>query len=270
MVESSVRTHPKFLSAGPEASWLWLCGLGYCQDGLTDGFIPASAIEFLGVKNAAELADRLTTVRLWDVVDGGWRMHDYLKHNKPAEVIREIMQRRRDGGKLGGRPVKTLEDNLLGKPSDNDKANLPENPVLPVLPVLPSETEQRALASRPFVAPLLSFPVVGKGGPDWHLTKAQVGEWAELYPGLNILAEARKALAWVKSNDGHRKTASGMRKFLVNWFSRSVNCGGSQKSASWSPGGDWNCPHTPKCHARPWCESGTRDERDRQKAAADS
>ena len=39
-IESSVARHKKFQQAGPAASWLWLCGLLYCQEGLTDGVIP--------------------------------------------------------------------------------------------------------------------------------------------------------------------------------------------------------------------------------------
>lgn len=133
LLETSVRTHPKFLAAGPEASWLWVCGLGYCQDGLTDGFIPDSAIEYLGVKRPRELARKLVSVRLWEIAPGGWQMHDYLDHNKAAEEVRQIRKRRGEGGKLGGRPKKEpsepLTGNLQGFQSSAEPENLPENPV---------------------------------------------------------------------------------------------------------------------------------------------
>lgn len=107
-VEASVRTHRKFLKAGPSASWLWLCGMGYCQDGLTDGFIPFEAIDYLGVKGttARKLKVTLVAVGLWEEVPGGWRVHDYLQHNKSAETIRQTKERRADGGNKGGRPLK--------------------------------------------------------------------------------------------------------------------------------------------------------------------
>jgi hypothetical protein len=107
-VEASVRTHTKFLKAGPAASWLWLCGMGYCQDGLTDGFIPDQALDYLGVKAAAakKLADELVKVRLWERTDGGWQVHDYLKHNKSAEEIKRVRDERALGGLKGGRPRK--------------------------------------------------------------------------------------------------------------------------------------------------------------------
>lgn len=133
LLETSVPRHLKFLAAGPEASWLWVCGLSYCQDGLTDGFIPDSAIEYLGVKRARMLARLLVSARLWETAPGGWQMHDYLDHNKAAEEVRQIRKRRREGGKLGGRPKKepsiTPTENLEGLHGVGESENLPENPV---------------------------------------------------------------------------------------------------------------------------------------------
>ena len=102
-VESSVARNRKFVKAGPAPSWLWLCGLAYCQEGLTDGFIPSEALNYLGVKNAKQLAAHLVAAGLWDVVDGGWQVHDYLEHNKPASEVRRIQDERRDAGQNGGK-----------------------------------------------------------------------------------------------------------------------------------------------------------------------
>ena len=64
---------------------------------------------------------------------------------------------------------------------------------------------------------LLSFPT--NGSPKlWHLTEKQVAEWTELYPGIDVLAECRKALAWVMANN--KKTAKGMTRYLNGWLSR--------------------------------------------------
>jgi hypothetical protein len=61
------------------------------------------------------------------------------------------------------------------------------------------------------------------------LTQEQVSEWAELYPGMDILRECRKALAWVKASPQNRKTADGMPRFFVNWFNRDANQGHRSK-----------------------------------------
>ena len=101
-VEASVRTHKKFLKAGPAPSWLWLCGLAYCQEGLTDGFIPTEALMYLGVKNAKQLAAHLVAANLWEVVEGGWQVHDYLQYNKSAATVNGIKKTKREAGKAGG------------------------------------------------------------------------------------------------------------------------------------------------------------------------
>lgn len=84
--------------------------------------------------------------------------------------------------------------------------------------------------SPPDLSPVvLTFPCVGKQA-EWPLTQAQVDAWAALYPGTDVLAEARKALAWVQANQ--RKTAGGMPKFLVGWLGRSNDRG---KAAPFAP-----------------------------------
>lgn len=76
-------------------------------------------------------------------------------------------------------------------------------------------------------AVILDFPTVGTGQKTWQLSEAQLAEWATLFPGVNVLAECRKALAWVQATPGRRKTDRGMKKFLVGWLSRSTDRGRS-------------------------------------------
>lgn len=70
---------------------------------------------------------------------------------------------------------------------------------------------------------MLTFPVDGEGGPTWHLRETQIAQWRTLYPNLDILTEARHALAWIEADAGHRKTVRGMRTFLVRWFNRGTD-----------------------------------------------
>lgn len=101
-VESSVARHRKFMQAGPAPSWLWVCGLAYCQEGLTDGFIPTQALPYLGVKNAPQLVKHLVSAGLWEPVDGGWQVHDYLTYNRSADTVQQIRTTRRAAGTHGG------------------------------------------------------------------------------------------------------------------------------------------------------------------------
>lgn len=227
VLESSVRTHRKMLAAGPAACWLWVCGNGYCQEGLTDGHIPESALLFLGVPavDAPALAEVLVRERLWDRADGGWQVHDYHAHNKSADEVRRIMRARQDGGKLGGRPPKTskvTEDrNLPRNPSGTTGTDLPFLPTVHVDRSEPSRDD-----SNPAAGVVLVFPTVGRGPKTWPLTAAYVAELAGDYPGLDVMAECRKARAWCVANEPRRKTAKGMPAFLVSWFNKAVRDGG--------------------------------------------
>jgi hypothetical protein len=71
---------------------------------------------------------------------------------------------------------------------------------------------------------LLAFPCDGPRR-EWHLRQATVDRLHAAYPSLDILGEARKALAWVEANPGRRKTHDGMARFLTNWMSRAQNDG---------------------------------------------
>jgi hypothetical protein len=59
------------------------------------------------------------------------------------------------------------------------------------------------------------------------MTEANRAEWAAAYPAVDVLGEARKALAWINANPTKRKTARGMARFLVSWMSRCQDKGGS-------------------------------------------
>jgi hypothetical protein len=77
---------------------------------------------------------------------------------------------------------------------------------------------------------ILTFPTVGLNGASWALTQTQVSEWQSAFPGIDILAEARKALAWLHANPGRRKilrTASersGKRMAVRRPIPQSVSC----------------------------------------------
>ena len=83
------------------------------------------------------------------------------------------------------------------------------------------------LAAPPTPA-LLTFPVIGKGPKEWHLTASYVAELAGDYPGLDVLGECRTARAWCVANFTKRKTAKGLPAFLVNWLNRAVKDGGQR------------------------------------------
>ena len=91
-------------------------------------------------------------------------------------------------------------------------------------------TEESDVPLRDTTPAVLIFPTVGAGAKTWELTEAQRAEWQGHYPGLDVLGECRKALAWVRANQP--KTARGMPAFLVGWLNRTTNRGGTSRPTS--------------------------------------
>jgi hypothetical protein len=76
-IDDRAHTHPKHLRAGPMACWLWVCGLSYCSEHLTDGEIPSAALVTFNIPRPEREAERLVAVGLWEVTEAGYRVHDY-------------------------------------------------------------------------------------------------------------------------------------------------------------------------------------------------
>ncbi len=94
-------------------------------------------------------------------------------------------------------------------------------------------SETRSASSEPDEPILLEFECDGTR-PVWFLTQSLLDKLHEAYPSIDLLAEARKALAWVEANPRRRKTHTGMRQFLNNWFAKAQNESGRQRPAQQS------------------------------------
>ena len=94
-LDDRLLTHPKLLKAGQrlgqdgtgKALYLYVWGIAYAKQHLTDGFIPFNVISSCGVISesgsvAKVLADR--SIRLWRKVYGGYQIHDFHDYNLSA------------------------------------------------------------------------------------------------------------------------------------------------------------------------------------------
>jgi hypothetical protein len=92
-LHSTAISHPKITVLSDGAFRVWIAGLSYCQNHLTDGFIPSQGVYALGVKVSTKLLDELLAERvpgkssLWHVRSGGYDVHDYLVWNDAAEDV---------------------------------------------------------------------------------------------------------------------------------------------------------------------------------------
>jgi hypothetical protein len=108
-LDDGFASHPKVLAAGLLGMGLHVAGLCYANRHLTDGFIADNAVETLG-RFTVELpgakrrrldpefvAGQLVAAGLWERVEGGYRIHDYLvfqPSRADVERDREIARRR--------------------------------------------------------------------------------------------------------------------------------------------------------------------------------
>lgn len=102
-MDDGLPDHPKIAVAGPLAGWLYFCGIAYCNRLMTDGFIPAAQVSRLSaMRDPEEVAAILVAVHLWEPVEGGYRVHDYLTHQSSKEHILAVRAARQESGKRGG------------------------------------------------------------------------------------------------------------------------------------------------------------------------
>lgn len=69
--------------------------------------------------------------------------------------------------------------------------------------------------------PRMVFPVLG--GVSWKLLESKASEYESTYLGVDVNAELRKALQWLRDNPRNVKTPQGMPRFLNNWLARAQN-----------------------------------------------
>ena len=174
------------------------------------------------------LCSKPAWARVWPTVQAGWIERDGVFIYPKLEVARTHVEKRAAAAKA-----------KADKRWSGDAAALPQHCHGNAEPACPGNAQQttdnkqqttdnsttlaiaRVVAPSPSDEPTaLRYPTVGKD-PSWALTEAQLSAWSALFPGLDVLAECRSALAWVLANPGRRKTARGMPAFLVAWLGRS-------------------------------------------------
>lgn len=134
-LDDSFPDHPSILAAGDLAGWLYVCGLCYCSKHLTDGFIPDGALARLtGLSKPRALAAKLVELGRWEVVEGGWRVHNYAARQRSrAEVenVRASARERRAKSRSGSRePVANdavTEAERRGPDTDPPGGDAPES-----------------------------------------------------------------------------------------------------------------------------------------------
>lgn len=78
--------HSKVLALGLDGMGLHAWGISYCDAELTDGFIPFGALPGL-LPRVKQAVNRLVELGRWEVVEGGYRVHNYLRYNRSRQQV---------------------------------------------------------------------------------------------------------------------------------------------------------------------------------------
>jgi len=103
-LDDGIADHPKFFDAGrhlgrhgiARAFAVYVAGLAYANKHLTDGFLSESVIKSFKIdRKPGEIASVLAfaDVGLWEVVPGGYRIHDYHHHNPKSQEVKDKRER---------------------------------------------------------------------------------------------------------------------------------------------------------------------------------
>jgi hypothetical protein len=133
-IDEEFPRHPKVVKAGPLGMAMHVAALCYCNQYLTDGFVPraivAGLIDLSGIGMRQWMGEvagggedatwelvvqDLEAAGLWEREQGGWRIHDYHDYQPSREHVLKVREVRQEAGRKGGQAKpKRPESKLLG------------------------------------------------------------------------------------------------------------------------------------------------------------
>lgn len=79
--------------------------------------------------------------------------------------------------------------------------------------------------SAPVVVSPTAIELPCVSGDPFPITEADVTEWREAFPAVDIRQQLAAMRSWLNANPTRRKTRKGMRRFVVSWLDRKQNSG---------------------------------------------
>ncbi len=113
--------NPKALAAGKDGRALYLAGLCWTVEQLSDGHVPNNALAIIAAQadvKARPAVRTLVRVGLWDEAPDGWAIHDFEVFNDASEVIRKRVESGRKGGQRAQANSKQVLKQNGSKPDD--------------------------------------------------------------------------------------------------------------------------------------------------------
>ena len=146
-LDDSFCDHPKILAIGPIGIAIQIRALCYCARHLTDGIILREVVpslligleywaletggnELVGALEQATEMDWpaiLVEAGVWEIVEQGYRIHDYLEYNPSRREIRKLRELKKKAGQAGGQ----ASAQARAKHSGSEILNSPTPPLIP-------------------------------------------------------------------------------------------------------------------------------------------
>lgn len=154
-VDDHFADHPKVMALGSDrllGLGLWQVAASYCARYLTDGFVPTAHVRAHAPK---KLIDRMVDVGLFDVVAGGYRLHDWLTYNPSRQQVEEAQAKKRRAGRAGGVASGQARAQADASPEAQPPAQAKSKPVPVPVPQPVTEVLQNVLGNgaEPWVEP---------------------------------------------------------------------------------------------------------------------
>lgn len=69
-------------------------------------------------------------------------------------------------------------------------------------------------------------------GTNYGVKEADVQKWVAAYPAVDVMQELHKMIAWLDANPKNRKTAKGIKRFIIGWLGRTQDKAPKQKTGN--------------------------------------
>lgn len=97
------------------------------------------------------------------------------------------------------------------------------DPFAPAVNSTEPHTQKKEAAIAASSPAVLILPCKGVGKQGWPVTEADLTKWAEAFPRVDPLAEARKMKLWLEGSPTRQKTFAGTPRFALSWLGRAQN-----------------------------------------------
>ena len=161
------------------------------------------------------------------VVIKHWKIHNYIRNDRYKETVYQD-----EKAMLSEKENKAYTLEPIGIPNgrqtvyqttdemDTQVRLGKDRSIKDSLDKLSAESSEDATAeNHENASALVYLPLID--GTQYGVSQSDVGGWTIAYPAVDVIQELHKMRSWLDANPKNKKTARGIKRFIVNWLGRS-------------------------------------------------